>query len=93
MSEFGEKTAKIADKVTKEAVRLGDTATLSVKLKRSEIRTDSKYRELGKLTYRHLRYDEENAEKIDGILAEIDGLLIEQDNIRRELDELKINKE
>lgn len=91
MSEFGEKARKFVDNAAKETIRLGDTAAMTIKLKRCESRIDVRLRELGLLTYRRLRYDEDNTGKMDGILAEIDGLYIERDNLRREIDHIKMS--
>lgn len=93
MSEIVEKAEKIVDDISKEVVKLGDRATLTVKLKRCEAKIDGKYRELGRLTYRRLRREEENTADIDGIMTAIDGLIEEKRELRRQIDEIKDKKE
>lgn len=88
-SEFTDKAEQFLDKANREAVRLGDTAALHVKIKLCETRIANAYENLGKLTYAKLRENADNASQIDAALARIDELNDECGTMKRELEKLK----
>lgn len=88
-NDFTDKAEQFIDKANREAVRLGDTASLHVKIKLCETRRACAYEELGKLTYAKLRENEDNTSKIDAALARIDELNDEIGTMKRNLDSLK----
>ena len=88
-SDFCSSAGRLFDKATQEAVRLGDTATLYVKLKNAETRRDMEYQELGRLTYQRLRRNADNAAQIDEILERIESFDDQAAAIKAEIERLK----
>lgn len=88
-TDFTDKAEQFFEKANREAVRLGDTATLHIKLKLCDTRRASAYEELGRLTYARLRMNEDNASQIDAALARVDELNDEYGTLKREIDKLK----
>lgn len=70
--EFKADAGRFFDKATKEAINLGDTAALRIRIKSTELRLDEEYSKLGRLCYKKLRLEADNAADID---ADIDAAL------------------
>ena len=90
-TDFTDKAEVFIDKANREAVRLGDSAAIHIKIKLCEARRAAAYEELGKLTYNKLRQNEDNTSKIDAALARVDELNDQLGTMQRELDKLKKN--
>ena len=66
--EFKADAGRFFDKATKEAINLGDTAALRIRIKSTELRLDEEYSKLGRLCYKKLRLEADNAADIDAAL-------------------------
>ena len=87
--EFKADAGRFFDKATKEAIRLGDTATLYVKIKNLELKLDEEYAKLGRFCYRKLKQNADNAAQIDTQLEAISALQTSVKTLRTELEKLK----
>ncbi len=90
--EFKADAGRFFDKATKEAVKLGDTATLYVKIKNIELKLDEEYSKLGKIYYRTLKQNAENDEQTNAQLKVIENFEASAAALRAELDRLKDQK-
>lgn len=81
------------DRATREALKLGDTAALKLKIKNLEIKLDEEYSKLGRLCYKKLRLDADNAAEIDAVLDEAEKTSAILDTLRAELEKLRTKNE
>ena len=65
--EFKADAGRFFDKATKEAINLGDTAALRIRIKSTELRLDEEYSKLGRLCYKKLRLEADNAADLAGV--------------------------
>ena len=77
------------DRATREALKLGDTAALKLKIKNLEIRLDEEYSKLGRLCYKKLRLDADNTAEIDAALDDAEKTSAILDTLRAELEKLR----
>ena len=81
------------DRATREALKLGDTAALKLKIQNLEIKLDEDYSKLGRLCYKKLRLDADNAAEIDAALDEAEKTSAILDTLRAELEKLRTKNE
>ena len=81
------------DRATREALKLGDTAALKLKIKNLEIRLDEEYSKLGRLCYKKLRLDADNTAEIDAALDDAEKTSAILDTLRAELEKLRAKDE
>ncbi len=77
MANWNEIRTKITDTANKAAKRTGeiaDTASKHVKVKMIDAKLSSRYEELGRLTYKQLKTEISQAEKISSVIEAIDKL-------------------
>ncbi len=92
-NEFREGAGRILDKLSSEAVRLGDAASMKIKLENCRNRLEKEYAVLGKLTYAKLNGGSDNAERIDASLSRIAELRKAEKELERDIKEAKAEKE
>lgn len=88
-NEFREGAERFFDKLSSEAVRLGDAASMQIKLENCRNRLEKEYAVLGKLTYAKLNGGRDNAEQIDASLTRISELRKTEKEILRDIEEAK----
>lgn len=89
MSGFKESAKNFFDAAAEETVRLGDTATLYVKLQNCRIHRDSEYKTLGKLTYQKLTAACDNTAEINASIAKITEFNAKEAEILAEIEKKK----
>lgn len=92
-NEFREGAERVLDKLSSEAVRLGDAASMKIKLENCRARLQKEYAVLGKLTYAKLTGGKDNAELIDASIHRISELQISEKEILRDIEEAKAERE
>ncbi len=86
-NEFCTKVGMVADKAAKKTGELADTASKHVRVKMYDAKLASKYEDLGRLTYRQLRTEVSQAEKIAVVVDKIDQLRAERKLIVTQIEE------
>ena len=81
---------RAANKAIKETGELADIASMHLKLKSLERKLDSKYKDLGKLTYKQLKTGASQAEKIADAIVDIDTL---REEIRLQKEKIETEKQ
>ena len=92
-NELREGAGRVIDKISAEAVRLGDAASMKLKLEACRGRLNSEYATLGRLTYAKLNGGKDNAEQIDAAIKRITDLRLAEKEILRDIEEAKAEKE
>jgi hypothetical protein len=92
-NELREGAERVIDKISAEAVRLGDAASMKLKLEACRGRLNNEYALLGKLTYAKLNGGKDNAEQIDAAIKRITDLRLAEKEILRDIEEAKAEKE
>ena len=92
-NEFCEGAERFIDKLSAEAVRVGDAASMQIKLQNCKNRLEKEYAVLGKLTYAKLNGGSDNAEQIDSALKRIAELREQKKEIEIQIAEAKAEKE
>ena len=92
-NEFCEGAERLFDKISAEAVRLTDAASVQIKLENCRGRLEKEYAVLGKLTYAKLNGGSDNAEQIDAALTRISELRKTEKELERDIEEAKAEKE
>ena len=92
-NEFCDGAGRFFDKLSSEAVRLTDAASMQIKLENVRNRLEKEYAVLGKLTYAKLNGGSDNAEKIEASLSRIGELRRQEKEIERDIEEAKAEKE
>jgi len=87
--EFKADAGRFFDKATKEAINLGDTAALRIRIKSTELRLDEEYSKLGRLCYKKLRLEADNAADIDAALDAAEKTEATLSAMRAELELMK----
>ena len=92
-NEIREGAGRVIDKLSAEAVRLGDAASMKLKLEACRGRLNNEYAALGKLTYAKLQGGKDNAEQIDASIKRITELRLSEKEILRDIEKAKAEKE
>lgn len=92
-NELREGAERVIDKLSAEAVRLGDAASMKLKLEACRGRLNNEYATLGRLTYAKLNGGRDNAEQIDASLRRITELRLAEKEILRDIEEAKAEAE
>lgn len=92
-NELREGAERVIDKISAEAVRLGDAASMKLKLEACRGRLNNEYATLGRLTYAKLNGGRDNAEQIDASLRRITELRLAEKEILRDIEEAKAEAE
>lgn len=92
-NELREGAERILDKISSEAVRLGDAASMQIKLESCRNRLEKEYALLGKLTYSKLKGGNDNTEQIDAALSRISELRAAEKDIERDIKNAKAEAE
>ncbi len=92
-NELREGAERVIDKLSAEAVRLGDAASMKLKLEACRGRLNNEYAILGKLTYAKLKGGKDNAEQIAASIKRITELRLAEKEILRDIEEAKAEKE
>lgn len=92
-NELREGAERVIDKISAEAVRLGDAASMKLKLEACRGRLNNEYATLGRLTYAKLNGGRDNAEQIDASLRRITELRLAEKEILRDIEEARAEAE
>lgn len=92
-NEFCDGAGRFIDKLSQEAVHIGDVAGMHLQLQNCKNKLEKEYAVLGKLTYAKLNGGSDNAEKIDAALKRIKELRDQKKEIELRIDEAKADKE
>ena len=87
--EIRVKVGKAANKAAKKTEELAQSTAKHVKLKSLEHKLSSKYEDLGRLTYKQIKDEVSQAEKISRIIEDIDFLRVQIKNLKAEIEEDK----
>ncbi len=85
-NEIKTKITVVANRAVKKTGEVADTASKHVKLKMLDSKLSSKYEDLGRLTYKQLKNEVSQAEKIAEVVAEIDTLRAERMALKKEIE-------
>ncbi len=77
---------KTACKAAKKTEELAKSTAKYVKLKSFDSKISSKYEELGRLTYKQIKDEISQADKIAKVMGEIDGLIAKRNALKEEID-------
>ena len=91
-NDIREGAGRVLDKLSAEAVRLGDAASMKLKLEACRGRLNNEYALLGRLTYAKLKGGKDNAEQIDATMGRITDLRLAEREILRDIEEAKAEK-
>ena len=91
-NELREGAERVIDKISAEAVRIGDAASMKLRLEACRGRLNSEYALLGRLTYAKLKGGKDNAEQIDAAMGRITELRLAEKEILRDIEEAKAEK-
>ena len=94
LDAFTKEIQKTGKKVAHKTVKMADAASARIKLQSCSVKLSAEYETLGKLSYRKLVCDADNAEKIAASIERIDALKAEVEELKKELEEklAKINE-
>lgn len=92
-NDIREGAGRVLDKISAEAIRLGDAASMKLKLEACRGRLNNEYAALGKLTYAKLKSGKDNTEQIDASIKRITELRQAEKEILRDIEEAKAAKE
>ena len=92
-NEIREGAERVIDKISAEAVRLGDAASMKLRLEACRGRLNNEYAALGKMTYAKLKSGKDNATEIDAAIKRITDLRAAEKEILRDIEEAKAAKE
>ncbi len=93
MADWNKIKTKIGDAANKAAKKTGelaDTASKHVRLKMLDGKISSKYEELGRLTYKQLKNEISQADKISAVIEAIDSLREQRKALK---DEIEVDKQ
>ncbi len=85
-NELKTKITDVANKAVKKTGEVVDIASKNVKLKMLDSKISSKYEDLGRLTYKQLKNEVSQAEKIAEVVAEIDTLRADRKALKEEIE-------
>lgn len=91
-NELREGAGRVIEKISTEAVRLGDVASMKLRLEACRGRLNKEYALLGKLTYAKLKNSNDNTEQIDKAIERITELRLAEKEILRDIEEAKAEK-
>ena len=92
-NEFCDGAGRFIDKLSQEAVHIGDVAGMHLQLQNCKSKLEKEYAVLGKLTYAKLNGGSDNAEKIEASLSRIAELRKTEKEIERDIKEAKAEKD
>ena len=92
-NDIREGAGRVLDKISADAIRLGDAASMKLKLEACRGRLNNEYAALGKLTYAKLKGGKDNAEQINASIKRITELRQAEKEILRDIEEAKAAKE
>ena len=92
-NDIREGAGRVLDKISAEAIRLSDAASMKLKLEACRGRLNNEYAALGKLTYAKLKSGKDNAEQINASIKRITELRQAEKEILRDIEEAKAAKE
>ena len=92
-NEFREGAERFIDKLSEEAVRVGDAAGMQLKLQNCKNRLEKEYAVLGKLTYAKPNGRSDNTEDIDASLKRISELRALKRELEIAIEDAKAEKE
>ncbi len=81
--------SKAADKTAKKASELADAAALRIKLRAMNAKLSDKYETLGRLTYKQLKSERSQAEKIAETIEAIDKLREDAKALKKRIEDEK----
>ena len=90
MNNIKSNVSRAATKAIKKTGELADIASMHLKLKSLERKLESKYGELGRLTYKQLKSGASQAEKIADSIVAIDKL---REDIRLQKEKIEAEKQ
>ncbi|MBO5883206.1 MAG: hypothetical protein J6Q78_02225 [Clostridia bacterium] len=90
MNNIKTNVSRVANKAIKKTGELADIASMHLKLKSLEHKLDSKYKDLGKLTYKQLKSGASQAEKIADTIVDIDAI---REEIRLQKEKIEAEKQ
>jgi len=92
-NELREGAGRVIERISTEAVRLGDAASMKLRLEACRGRLNKEYALLGKLTYAKLNGGKDNAEQIDAAIKRITELRLSEKEILRDIEDAKAERE
>ena len=91
-NEFCSDAKRFANKAAKKTGELAHSASLRLKLEGVKNKLASNYEKLGRLTYKQLKSEETQAEKISEVITAIDTLREREAELRTQIEALKEEK-
>ena len=91
-NEFCSDAKRFANKAVKKTGELAQSASLHLKLEGVRNKLSASYEKLGRLTYKQLKTEETQAEKISDVISSIDALREKESDLKNQIDSLKEEK-